>query len=393
MAPAQPSPAPATQPQGPAQPQAQAQTQTQAATGQPQNGFRDEHCGPPERLWLAGGPILAWIEHGPLPLLATSSTGQTLGGNKIDYGMFNGLEVDGGAWLDCRHVWGVSLGGFLLEQRSRFDSLASDAAGSPTIVRPITDALTVTPTNVLVAFPGALSGSVAYSTSSRLWGAEAGIVHNLFYCRDYSVDIGFGFRYLDLEENLIVDQASQALPGGSLTLGGSSVASVFLEDRFNTRNQFYGGQMTTRGEYRFGPAFVEVISKIALGPNHEAVGIDGFTRSGGITLPGGLLAVGPPGTGGNIGRDVTNRFTVVPEVGAHIGCRLTDHIRVSAGYHFIYMNDVVRPGSQIDTAVNPRLVPISGTFGLLSGPNTPRVTGQHDEFYAHGILFRMEVSY
>src|SRR4051794_38233027 len=56
-APAQPSPTPATQPQAPTQPQAQPQTQTQAAaTGQAQNGFRDEHCGPPERLWLAGGP-------------------------------------------------------------------------------------------------------------------------------------------------------------------------------------------------------------------------------------------------------------------------------------------------------------------------------------------------
>src|SRR5262249_14650018 len=162
-----------------------------------------------------------------------------------------------------------------------------------------------------------------------------------------TVDVGFGFRYLDLDEDLTIDQATQALRG-NLALGGTPVPGVFLEDRFNTRNQFYGGQITTRGEYRFGVVFLGVVSKLAVGPNHETVDISGFSRGGGVTLPGGLLAVGGPTTGGNIGRDSTNRFVVMPEVGAHLGCQLTSHVRVSAGYHFLYVNDVVRPGSQID---------------------------------------------
>jgi hypothetical protein len=54
---------------------------------------------------------------------------------------------------------------------------------------------------------------------------------------------------------------------------------------------------------------------------------------------------------------------------------------------------VTRPGLQIDPVVNPRLVPVSSTFGATSGPPAPFVTERHDTFYAHGVQFGMEVRY
>jgi hypothetical protein len=373
------------------------------AGGQAAPQFHDDHCGPPERFWLGGGPVLLWIKNGPLPVLATSSAGQVLGGD-VSYGTFLGGQIDGGAWLDRRHTFGVGLSGFMTEQRSVSGSLFSDAAGSPLISRPAFDILTGVPINILAAAPGAFAGGVVFATSSRLAGAEAGLVHNLRYCQDYSIDVGFGFRYLDLDENLVITQMTQALANGQLSLAGTPVAGAVIEDRFDTRNQFYAGQFSARAEYRFGPVFLDVISKVALGPNHEVVSISGVTRdlAGTQAVSGGLLAVGqattqvgpfPQPPGGNIGRDSTNRFAVLSEVGGLIGCQVTQHVRVAAGYHFLYINDVVRPGSQIDQAVNLRLVPLSGSFGSVSGPASPVPTARHDDFFAHGVQFRLEVVY
>jgi hypothetical protein len=96
---------------------------------------------------------------------------------------------------------------------------------------------------------------------------------------------------------------------------------------------------------------------------------------------------------GNIVRQANNRFAVVPQVGAQVGAQVTGNIRLFVGYDFLYVSDVTRPGLQIDPVVNPRLVPVSATFGGTSGPPAPFVTERHDTFYAHGVQFGMEVRY
>jgi hypothetical protein len=137
--------------------------------------------------------------------------------------------------------------------------------------------------------------------------------------------------------------------------------------------------------------FVNVLSKVALGPNHEVVTINGLTRdpTSTVGVASGLLAL----AGANAGRQTTNRFVVVPEVGAQVGCQVTGHVRMSVGYQFLYVNDVARPGAQIDPAVNLRFVPLSRSFGSQSGPTTPQVTLGRNDFFAHGIRFGVEVSY
>ncbi len=410
-----PPPTPVPAPPGPggastrAQPQrqaptAQAQSQAQtpmgtgaAGTAAPQ--FKDEHCGPPENSWFGGGPVLWWIKDAPLPLLARAGTGQVLGGGDVGYGAFNGFQIDGGTWLDCRHTIGVTLGGFLLEQRGTSNALFSDATGAPAITRPIVDAVTAQPIDVLAASPGAFAGGVLYEARARLAGAQAGFVKNLAYDCGLSLDMTFGFRYLDLEEELAATQVTRALDGGRLTVGGVPATAAVLTDDFRTRNQFYGGQIGTRAEYRLGPAFFNVSSSVAVGPNHETITISGATRdpNTGNVQPGGLLAVGQAisagNTGGNIGRQITDRITVVPEAAAQVGVQVTRHVRLSAGYQFLYMNDVARPGPQVDPVINPRLVPISPTFGTLSGQAAPRITIARNDFFAHGALLRVEVNY
>jgi hypothetical protein len=391
--------------------------------------WHDEHCGPPERWWLGGGYLLWHVKDGPLPvpLATTGGLGQPgtsvlLGGQDLSYGTFNGIHLDGGLWFDCRHTAGLELGGFILEQRSVSGVVASDANGAfagGVLARPIIDPLTLTPVGVLAAAPGVLAGTVAFKSTSRFDGAEGNVLYNLFNTPGVTIDAFFGTRYLDLDENLAITQATTALGGNTITFGGSpppfgtgtTVGSVLLEDRFRTRNQFVGSQFGARAEYRFGAVSVNVRSSVALGPNHEVVEISGQTSAPGAgALPGGLLAVGGgveaipgqvpvPGLNlavrprGNIGRDTTNRFAVVPQVGAQVGMQVSGHVRLYVGYEFLYINDVVRPGSQIDPVVNPRLVPTSNLFGTTSGSPAPFMTARHDDFYAHGVEIGMEVRY
>ena len=50
-------------------------------------------------------------------------------------------------------------------------------------------------------------------------------------------------------------------------------------DRFDTINNFYGGQLGARAEYRMGAFFVAARGTVALGNMHESVEINGATTT------------------------------------------------------------------------------------------------------------------
>jgi hypothetical protein len=413
---------PATPPvAGPAQPaQSPAQSSNQCSpAAEPKGKWVDTHVGPCEEIWLDAGYRLWWVKDarvtGPL---VSPGTSPLFSGGEVAYPSFNGLEVDGGLWLDCRHTLGLEVGGFYFGRQDVSASAASDGAlGSPAIVRPFIDAVSnpPTPTTISVSAPGFMAGAITVRTTSELAGFNFNGVKNLSNCENYTVDYLLGFRYIDLEERLNVAQTSNPLPGGALALGGVPLApgvGISLNDDFHTRNQFYGGMVGTRGELRMGPAFVDLTSTVSFGPNHEILEIYGTTTAvpGGPTQPGGLLAVGGggglvPGTNttplqpptyvqqANIGRFTTNRFVVAPEVGLQAGVYVTSHVKLSIGYNFLYMTDVIRPGTQPDLQINTRYVPASNMFGTTSGPPVPAVTGTHEDFHAQGVTFSAEVKY
>src|SRR5262249_28118375 len=180
---------------------------------------------------------------------------------------------------------------------------------------------------------------------------------------NYRLDALAGFRYLDLNEGLGIAENLTVLPTVPV-LGGTNFV---VADRFDTRNQFYGGQVGVRGEVSSGPLFATAAAKVALGDNHQSVDIAGFTRiasprTGVTTQPGGLLAL--PSNSGHFTRD---RFAVVPEGSLGVGVQATERVRVSLSYSFLYWRSVARPGDQIDRGVNPSALPINGGAGRSTG--------------------------
>jgi hypothetical protein len=350
----------------------------------------DTHRGPAELAWLSASYRFMWLKDSPQRFpLATIGPSIVLGGSDIDYGTFNAGQFNGGLWLNNCHTVGVYLGGFLTEQRSVISSASSDGTGAPGISRPFIDALTVTPSALLVSSPGDFAGGIVADADARFAGGEAGMLWNLAECESYSINLLSGFRYLDLDENLSIAQSTNRI---GVPITGLPPPPLVIEDRFHTRNSFLGGQIGTYAEYRYGSLVAGIASKVSLGTNHEAVEIIGKTtglNSAAGDVPGGFLAL----PGGNAGRDVRNRFVVVPEFGATLGWQVNRWLRLNVGYDFLYINDVVRPGSQIDPFLNQKLIPVSTSFGSTSGPNFPMRSTRSDTFYAQAVQFGVEVKY
>src|SRR5205085_3026875 len=133
-----------------------------------------------------------------------------------------------------------------------------------------------------------------------------------------------------------------AVPAGTLFV---------VQDRFESKNEFNGGQIGLAGEYRSGAWSVDARGLVALGNTHSEVTIAGATQitvPGGVptTRPGGLLALPT-----NIGHYSSDRFAVVPEASVVLGYQFTDGLRAFVGYTFLYWSDVRRAGDQIDLVV------------------------------------------
>jgi hypothetical protein len=128
---------------------------------------------------------------------------------------------------------------------------------------------------------------------------------------------------------------------------------------------------------------------VALGDSQQLSDITGATR---ITLPGGtvqsfnggLLALPT-----NIGRSRRDRFAVLPEGEVNVAYRLTQSLRVRAGYTLLYLSSVARPGDQIDRAVNSTQLPPN----TLRGPALPAFSLHGTDFWAQGVNVGVEYEY
>jgi hypothetical protein len=359
--------------------------QTPGCTDPGCGGF-SKVVGPKNDVWLRYTQSLLWFKpSGQYFPIATNGAGTTLlGGRDVELGQFNTFGASGGMWLNDAHTVGVGMDGFITENRARFDAVSSDGTGL--IVRPFTNAVRAGngesgADTLLVAGNGA-TGTLAVANSARLGGGAVNLQRLITHCDDYTVTTFFGFRYLALYESFTVDQLTTA---AGLT--------TRITDRVSTRNQFYGGEVGGRFEYRHGPAFLAFVPQVGFGPVHQVTEIAGVTRiGGGAPIPGGLLAAGPV-PNGNIGRFVTNRFAVVGGAAAEVGLQVSKGVRVVGGYNFLFLNTVARPAAQLDTTINTRAVPASAAFNSNSGPLAPQVTFDREGFYAHGASLSVEVSY
>jgi hypothetical protein len=366
----------------------------------------DDHLGPWNAVWVRGGYSYLWLRDAPTgPPLLTSNGTPVAGDSTNDLGGFSAISLEGGMWLNDSHTFGIGAAGFLAEKRSNVRAFSSDAAGSPSLRRPFFNALIGGQNGqdeFIVSDPGRFAGSFAVEQGARVDGFEIYGLMNVANTERWTTNFSVGFRYFSLDEYTTTYQVTQSLTGNTIPFFGQApVSAVAITDRVRTRNQFYGGQMGGDVEYRFGPMFLDLGVKAALGSNHQVTEIQGTTQiPGGAGGPGGFLAVGAI-PNGNQGRISTNNFAVLADVNSLVGVQVSTNFRIGVGYQFLYLNNVVRPSNQFVSTIDPRLIPASASFGARApsdtsqgGRGTPPYSPiDRDDFFLHGFRILVELQF
>ncbi|MBA4065888.1 MAG: hypothetical protein C0501_19645 [Isosphaera sp.] len=322
--------------------------------------------GPLGPSWNSQEYLFWWPKAHPLPPLVSDSAGALLaGGRALGTPGVSGGRFTLGWAADPGQTRGYEVVYFFLGSRTdRFTA----GAQLPTIGVPFANAVTGRED----VFPAPVPGAVTVATTTRVQGAEANAVGNLFDRDGVRLNGLAGYRFLQAHEGLTV---TTARPGGA------------VYDEFVAHNRFHGGQVGLHADLTRGTVFCELTGKVALGGTFEVVRVDGATGPGFVFVPGGLFT-GPT----NIGRATRTAFAVVPEGTLKLGFRWGEAGRVYVGYNFLYLSDAVRPGDQLDRVVNPANVPALGG-GTGGFPDRPRPLFNRSDFWAQGLVIGLETRY
>jgi hypothetical protein len=367
------------------------------------------------RLYVRSEYLLWWTKNDKTPPLVTtgSATAQTpprfdgalgnpdtvvLFGGDLQRNPFSGGRFTAGLAIDeCGDKYLEVSGVFLGQQSANF---SASSAQYPLLARPFFAANTGGVIGFpgefreIVTSPGLSVGNISVRAPSSLWGVEPNLICNWCEGCDYRIDVLAGARYLNLKESItIVEDVQQPVTG---TVFPNT--RVMVTDRFATSNQFYGGQVGLRGTYQCDRFSLTGDVKVALGETHEQTNINGF-----FSLPAGVVNPDPrPGglltTQSNIGNYTRDRFAVVPEVGIKVGYDVTEKIKLSVGYNFLYWSSVMRPGDQIDRNIDvlqvPNFVPAAQQAAFTAVvPARPMPLLKETDYWAQGLTFGIEFRY
>jgi hypothetical protein len=340
------------------------------------------------KYWVRTEYLAYWVKNTPLPIsLVTGDPNnptQELLNSDRNLGMFSGFRVAFGIWLDPYNNLGLESSAFSLQRRTTSYSASSDGTGSPTLAFPFTMLSPGAVGDMLmpITSPGQFAGNVVISSSLQLWGAELNTGLSLVHTGEFEITGLVGLRFVDLQENLNINTLSADIATNPSTV-------LVQSDQFNTRNQFYGGQIGGRFNWQGERFAVDLTGKLALGANRQTIDIQGYSTQGG---PGGINGTFPGGfftQQSNMGHFSATQFAVIPSIEMKFHVIINQYLRAFVGYDFMYWNSVVRPGSQIDRNINLTQSAIFGN-GALSGPASPMPLFNRTDFWAQGITVGLE---
>jgi hypothetical protein len=308
------------------------------------------------------------------------------GGSPIDFESENGARFTAGAWLPGSNVIGVEASLYVTEVKSVSRAYASGPDGIPVLGIPFINENTGA-IDGLLASTLSIPGRISASATNQNYGAEINMVANVYRRMFFSTNILVGFRQNTLEEGLDLQVTSAGNPNGFFN-GAANTGPITLNDRFNTRNYFYGGQLGFQFEYRFRALYLDYDTRIAMGVMHRMLDVNGTSTAGAVTVPGGLFAATT-----NMGTKTDNDFGVIPQIHLAAGWQAAACLRFFVGFDFMYMTSVVRPGDQIDNVVNPALVPFRPEFGAAVGTARPAPRFVTSDYWTTGVSFGMTLRY
>jgi hypothetical protein len=366
-----------------------------------------DHC------WISAQYVMGFFrqQHLTTPLVTTGSLTDIspgalgspgtaiLFGDSIDPGMFSGVRLGAGFFMDNSGQFSLDGEGLYFAPKHDRFARNSDPTGVPLITRPFFNVLTGTNAAFFDAFPATAAGGVAIDSRTQFWGYEVNTRYHCCLSEHCKVDFLFGYRQLRLDDDLKIDDTVMPLVPGALTFRGMllpATSTLTDFDSFRTTNNFYGLQLGTRFRWESDWLFVSAFGKVGLGATVQRVTINGQTTvsdpvTGIASAEGGILALPS-----NIGSFRRTNFGIVPEGGLNVGLNVTPHVRLTAGYSFLLWNQVVRPGNQISPSINPTQVPSAVEFGTIPAtpaPTAPLFRFNGEYFWIHSFNVGVDIHF
>lgn len=315
-----------------------------------------------------------------------------LGGKKQNLEWRSGARLAIGTWLDCDRTFGVEAGGFFIPPYWNIHSVATVGLGPNFLGIPYHNAITDLETSFPITGPIAqlpFTGLAYYKIENQMTGAELNGLMDFEFCRPLGIKLIAGFRYLNFQEKFTFRTSEPIRP--------LSTSVRNTKDRFQTRNNFYGGQIGAAFNYDCSCFTFDLKAKIALGATKGNVGIHGYFKNNtGITsnIPlqfnGGVFALPT-----NIGNYKKTFFTYIPEANVDIGYKITECIQLKVGYTFLYVSKVLRATKQIDRNLNPTQSPFfnNNPLATLVGTPQPKGSTKTESLWAQGVNIGVEFNF
>jgi hypothetical protein len=391
-------------------------------------------------------PLLTTSSPNQNGVLGQPTTIALIPAKTYDYNVISGYRLGGGFYGDADRRFGFDISALdnavsHFSQKVSTDMIGTNGAGSlgvPLLARPYIDATTGLPTSQVFISPDIAAGvnpnqSVRgagffkFSTQTSLWEISPSAIWNVFRSAPtrrlwLSLDLMVGYKFLDLDEKVEMHSSSnlsairvtpvfqQTGPFGVPVQIGTQIvpvvtpvnvagvtivtpATVNIADKFSVTNHFNGADFALRGQARWGMFSLTTTGRVAVGNMHETLRVRGVTsfvnndlQQAGYAF-GGLYA-----NSTNIGNYSTDKFTVIPELNVSLGINVTRSLSLFVGYNFIYIDNVIRPGNQLNPVINPATIPFSATYGNATTTPAPAKLVQSD-FWYHAVNFGFQFRY
>jgi hypothetical protein len=314
---------------------------------------------------LAGGEVGAQGQPGTVFLVDASKTA-------IDYSLLHGMRSSLG--IAVHWFPPIEISGFVINRNYKlFGGGADDGSSLEYLARPIT--LADLPGGVgalglndveFVNVPGVATGKIDVHSRLSLWNFETNLFLNFCDNGTLRYDFLFGYRHMDLYEDLSIDHSLTGLTRG-VRFGGLTFPPGFqtlVYDSFRTRNSFDGGQIGIRSILDCDHVKFFLDTKLAIGVTHQYLAINGSSTlvGGDSSIPSNTLAGGILALPSNMGTRSLRDVTLIPEANLSISYQCTRQIRLYGGYNILYWPNVIRPGDHVTNVVDSRQIPTDQNF-------------------------------
>lgn len=327
-------------------------------------------CGLP--VWLRGELLLWGVEGDYVPPLLTRSPAGTpgedigvlgrpttrtvFGGDRIGDDLRVGGRLRGGIWLNKCRKFGIDGDFFYLGQDN--DDVRVTSAAGDYFARPFFNtnpAVNAQDSEILVA-PRIANSVFEIENSSTIYSAAPTFRWNAYCCEctgccceknSTRVDFLAGYRYFRFDESIRMRERFE--PSDPFFAPGTSYEFF---DSFETENEFHGAEigmnyLTQRCRWIF-----DATARIAFGNMNSVCNINGYSRAivPGVldqTVSGGFLTAGS-----RLGTFERDEFAVIPQGELSIGYCVSPTLRFHAGYNFMFLHSVIRPGGLIPTRID-----------------------------------------